>query len=217
MSIGQAPDYTTFAGAIRLLGVDLTPEHYEKLLAYAQLVVQWNEHINLISRRDTARILTYHIIDSIAAARFIPAGSYCADVGSGAGLPGIPLSVIRPDIRVALIESIKKKCLFLKQTARQLQLANTTVLGSRAENLPTLKCDILLSRLTAGLSKTLVNTHHHLKSKGVIILYKLANWEDELKKQENFLTRLNMRYLKTEKIRLPFTGIERYLVLLIKI
>ncbi len=214
MSIGQVPDYNTLAGAVQGWGVDLTLEDYNRLLFYARLVVQCNEYINLISRQDTERILTYHIIDSIAVVRFIPPGSYCADVGSGAGLPGIPVSIIRPDINMALIESVKKKALFLQQATTQLHLTNTRVLTSRAEVLPALGCDILLSRLTAGLNKTLLNTHHHINSEGVIVLYKSAHWEDELIKYKKILSRLRLKHLRTEKVRLPFTEIERYFVIL---
>lgn len=216
MPVGHQPDFKTFARACQVLGVNPTPANYQSLQQYARLIEGWNKKINLISRKDIGRIFTYHIIDSLASCRFITPDARCADIGSGAGLPGIPLAIVRPDINMSLIESIKKKCRFLEATVRELGLKNTEVVMGRAEALSPLGCDILLSRLTSALDRTIRNCHPHLKPGGLFILYKSLNWEVEMKSAAKILDRFNLRWLKTEAINLPFTEITRHLVIITK-
>ncbi len=216
MPVGHQPDYKTFAQACTDLGVNLTPATYESLKQYARLIEEWNKKINLISRQDTARICTYHIIDSIAACRFITTDARCADIGSGAGLPGIPLAIVRPDIKMTLIESIKKKCQFLEMAVTAIGLKNTKVILGRAEALPPLGSDVILSRLTSALDRTLHYCQFHLKPCGLLVLYKSLGWEKELKTSAKILAKYSLRWLRTEPVNLPYTDITRYFVLITK-
>jgi 16S rRNA (guanine527-N7)-methyltransferase len=211
------PDYPAFAAAVRQLGLEITPDQFARLLVYQELLADWNTRINLISRQDTARILTYHIIDSLAVSRFIPEKAVGADIGSGAGLPGIPLAIVRSDLQLLLIESIQKKCHFLESASARLAPQNVRILCARSEQLPPLNCDILLSRLTADLSRTLRNCYHHLKPGGRLIIYKSENWQTELKRNARLLKRLNLKPAATETVRLPFTGIERRFIILTRL
>ncbi|NPV14023.1 16S rRNA (guanine(527)-N(7))-methyltransferase RsmG [candidate division WOR-3 bacterium] len=213
MPVGHDPDFTTFARAAQTIGLNINPETYGKLCLYAQLIRQYNEKVNLISRKDTHRILTYHIIDSLAAHRFILPNARCCDLGSGAGLPGIPLALVRHDATFILIESIKKKCRFLETALKELNLKNCSIFCERAETLPPLNCDVILSRLTAPIEKTLPFAAPHLKPGGVIVLYKTAGWENELQKKEKIIARSHLQLQKTEKITLPFSEIERHFLL----
>lgn len=216
MTAGQ-PDYPAFAAACRQLGIEITESQFQALLTYQTLLLDWNKKINLISRRDTERILTYHLIDSLAASRLIPEKAVCADIGTGAGLPGIPLAIVRPDLQLVLIESIQKKCRFLEAACARLELTNTRIYCARSEELPPLDCDILLSRLTADLNRTLRNSHLHLKPEGKIILYKSADWQSELKKNARLLKRLNLQPVAIKPVKLPFTGIERQFVIIARL
>ncbi|MGQ9678368.1 MAG: 16S rRNA (guanine(527)-N(7))-methyltransferase RsmG [bacterium] len=209
MPVGHDPDFPLFARVCDELGVSLTIEIYQTLRRYAQLIQDWNQKVNLISRKDTHRIFTYHIVDSLAVNRFLPAGSHCADLGSGAGLPGIPLAIARPDLSMVLIESVKKKSRFLELALAELGLKNARVLCERAEALAPLQCDIILSRLTSPIEKTLNYGAPHLKLGGTMILYKTANRGIELEKNQKILARTRLRLLKVESIQLPFSNIER--------
>jgi len=166
------PDFRSFSAACADLGLELTEDSFALLRRYADLLLDWNQRISLISRKDIDRILTYHIIDSLAAAQLIPAGSRCSDIGTGAGLPGIPLAIARPDIRMVLVESTKKKCLFLNHCVATLELNSLEVLSDRAESLPPLACDIVLSRLTGPLRRTLKSLARHSRPGGSILLFK---------------------------------------------
>ncbi|MEN9979491.1 MAG: 16S rRNA (guanine(527)-N(7))-methyltransferase RsmG [candidate division WOR-3 bacterium] len=212
----RLPDYQAFAPACRQLGVSLNREQFSLLVRYQAELTAENEKINLISRRDTSRIFSYHIIDSLAVSRFIPEARVCADIGTGAGLPGIPLAIVRQDLTVLLIESVQKKCRFLVQVTAGLELKNIRLFCARAESLPPLDCDVILSRLTGELKLTLRHSVRHLKPGGIMILYKSAGWEAELKRNARLLERLGIKLERVETVRLPFTGIERQLVFLVR-
>lgn len=194
------------------LGVTLTEQHYHLLIRYANLVSEWNRKINLISRKDIHRLFTYHIVDSLATAPLIPSDARCGDVGSGAGLPGIPLAIVRQDLYMFLIESVKRKGRFLQLALAELGLDNAQVLCERAEALQSLACDTILSRLTGPLPKTLEYTLPHLKPGGAIIFYKSPNVSAEI--DEKLLRRLNLSISRTVDLILPLSAVSRRLLVL---
>ena len=115
---------------LQTLGLDtaLAP----RLLDYLALLERWNRTYNLTAIRDPREMLVKHVLDSLAMARFVDEGRL-ADLGTGPGLPGIPLAIARPRLQVALVESNGKKARFLREAVRTLGLANARVLESRAE------------------------------------------------------------------------------------
>jgi 16S rRNA (guanine527-N7)-methyltransferase len=116
----------------RELGIELSAEHARKLLAHLDLVDEWGERMNLTAIRDREQQLTKHVLDSLSIRPWLR-GERIADVGSGAGFPGIPLAIVEPARRFALIESTGKKCRFLEHACGALALANVDVVQSRAE------------------------------------------------------------------------------------
>ncbi len=113
----------------------LTPEIRSKFDEYLALILRWNARINLTAVRDPQEILSRHFLESIACARNLPTGiGSLLDLGSGAGFPGIPIALCRPEMRVTLAESQGKKAAFLREAVRMLGL-NSSVFGERAENL----------------------------------------------------------------------------------
>lgn len=103
-----------------------------RLLEYLALLDRWNRTYNLTAIRDPREMLTKHLLDSLAMHRFLD-GERLADLGTGPGLPGIPLAIAKPELRVALVESNGKKARFLREAVRTLALGNARVLESRAE------------------------------------------------------------------------------------
>jgi len=120
------------AAGLRTLDVPLDPAAQEKLLAYVALIAKWNRVYNLTAVREPERMLSRHLLDSMAVLPHL-CGPSIADVGSGAGLPGIPLAIARPDWQVTLIESNHKKSAFLRQAAIELALRNVDIREERAE------------------------------------------------------------------------------------
>jgi 16S rRNA (guanine527-N7)-methyltransferase len=115
-------------------GVELTGEQREKLSRYLDLLFEANARMNLTRITDRAAAEVQHVGDALTVLPFLPKGSFrLADVGSGGGVPGIPLAIARPDATVLLIESTKKKAAFLKQAIESLRLPNASVSEWRAE------------------------------------------------------------------------------------
>lgn len=206
------PAWSSFRTACDRLGLKITEDRYARLCRYADLLCAWNRRVNLISRRDTGRILTYHAVDALAAQSYIPRGARACDIGSGAGLPGIPLAIARPDAEILLVESVRKKAGFLTLALEQLRLENAGVIHDRAEDIPPLDCDIVLSRLTGPLRRTLPGLAAHARPGGSILLYKNPTAAPDL--TPDSLARLRLRPERTDDITLPLTGIPRRFVLL---
>jgi len=114
------------------LGIELPPAAQEKLLAYAALLYKWNKTFSLTAMREQDKAVSHHLLDSLAVLPFVPAGSLL-DVGSGGGMPGIPLAIARPELRVTLLDSNSKKAAFLQQAAIELALPNISVHCGRVE------------------------------------------------------------------------------------
>lgn len=126
------PELDAGLAALGLPGGDAPGSLSAALLAYLALLAKWNQAYNLTAVRDPREMLSRHLLDSLAMARFVDA-SPLADLGTGPGLPGIPLAIAHPALQVALVESNGKKARFLREAVRTLGLANARVLESRAE------------------------------------------------------------------------------------
>ena len=150
------------------LGDDVQP----KLVAYIALLHKWNRVHNLTAVRDVAQMLTHHLLDSLAVVPHID-GERILDVGSGAGLPGIPIALALPRARVTLLESSHKKSAFLNQAAIELGLANVTVIHERVERWqPAEQFDVVISRAFADLSEFASLAGHHCRDGGVLAAMK---------------------------------------------
>jgi 16S rRNA (guanine527-N7)-methyltransferase len=130
----------------RALALELDDAQLAKLVAHLDLLDEWNARMNLTAIRDRPSQLTKHLLDSLAVQPYL-VGNRIADVGSGAGFPGIPLAIVEPRRQFALIESTGKKCRFLEHVRDTLGLANVEVVQSRAESYhPEVRFDTVLAR-----------------------------------------------------------------------
>ncbi|HEY9145156.1 MAG TPA: 16S rRNA (guanine(527)-N(7))-methyltransferase RsmG [Thiobacillus sp.] len=151
---------------IAALGLALPEGAEAKLLAYLALLDKWNRVYNLTAVRDAERMVSHHLLDSLAAVPFFQ-GESVLDVGSGGGLPGIPLAIARPQVRVTLIDSIAKKTAFLLQAKAELGLGNLTVVTGRVEDYrPAEGFDVITSRAFSDLREFVALTRHLLKPDG---------------------------------------------------
>jgi len=151
---------------VAALGLALPEGAEAKLLAYLALLDKWNRVYNLTAVRDAERMVSHHLLDSLAAAPFFD-GETVLDVGSGGGLPGIPLAIARPELQVTLIDSIAKKTAFLLQAKAELGLANLNVITGRVEDYrPEAQFDVITSRAFSDLKEFVTLTRHLLKPAG---------------------------------------------------
>lgn len=142
-------------------GISLTDHQKNQLVAYVEMLHKWNKAYNLTSVRDPNEMLIRHILDSIVVAPHLQ-GERFIDVGTGPGLPGIPLSVVLPDAHFTLLDSLGKRVRFLRQVQHELHLTNVTPVQSRVEDFPAEPpFDGVISRAFASLND-MVNWCQHL-------------------------------------------------------
>jgi 16S rRNA (guanine527-N7)-methyltransferase len=131
------------------LGLDVPPEARASLLDYVDLLERWNGAYNLTAVRDPLEMVTRHLLDSLAIVPYVH-GATLADLGSGAGLPGVPLAIVAPERRVTVVDSNGKKTRFLRAAVRALKLANVDVVEARVETLEG-RYDCVTARAFASL------------------------------------------------------------------
>jgi 16S rRNA (guanine527-N7)-methyltransferase len=158
------------------LGLELGPAARERLLGYLALLVKWNRTYNLTAIRDPLAMVTHHVLDSLSVLPHLPLAALrprVADAGSGAGLPGIPLAIARPQWRVALAESSQKKAAFLRQAAIELALGNVEVHEGRVEAWrPQPLFDLVISRAFSALGEFIAACRHLVVPGGTLAAMK---------------------------------------------
>ena len=153
----------------------------EPLTRYLALLLRWNATYNLTAIRDPREMVTKHLLDSLAMVPFVASVSTLADLGTGAGLPGIPLAIAVPDLRVTLVESNGKKARFMREAVRMLGLGNAEVAESRIEALDRPgEFAAITARALATLPQILNLGAHLLAPGGVLLAMKGARPDDEI-------------------------------------
>lgn len=158
-------------------------ETYADLKSFEELVRRWSPKINLVSAKDLPNLWGRHILDSVQVWKYKCSGRVWADLGSGGGLPAIPLAIIAkreaPDVEFILVESDQRKCAFLATAIRHLDI-NASVKRERIESLQSLQASVVTARALSDLSNLLPWSHHHMSPNGRAFFMKGASWEPEL-------------------------------------
>ena len=183
----------------------------QQLLAYLALMQKWNKVHNLTAVRDADEMVVLHLLDSLVVLPFIDAKALL-DVGSGAGLPGIPLAICLPDLKVTVIDSNNKKVSFMRQAKAELGIDNLEVLGGRVEEIaPNRKFDIVISRAFSDLGLFISLTHQLCDAQGKWLAMKGVYPEAELAELEK---NTGITASKTEELKVPGLAAQRHLVFL---
>lgn len=177
---------------IESLGLHLQPSQHQKLLAYLALLSKWNKVYNLTAVRDPAQMLTYHLLDSLAAVTAFTGAQRVLDVGAGGGLPGMILAIwaaeAQPEMQISMIDTVHKKTAFLTQAKAELQLSNVTVYTARVEQLQLQQLpkqqafNVITSRAFAELNDFINWSQHLLAQDGYYIAMKGLVPEEEIKR-----------------------------------
>ncbi len=197
---------------IDVLGLAIDRAAEQKLHAYVALLDKWNRTHNLTAIRDREQMLTHHLLDSLAVLPHLPERTALrvVDVGSGGGLPGIPLAIVRPDWHVTLIDSNHKKTAFLAQAAIELPLPNVEVVADRAEQVaPSSRFDVVISRAYSTLATFIVQTQQLLAPGGRWVAMKGVLPHDEMKALD-----ASVCIAATPALRVPGVDGERHLVIM---
>ncbi|MFB9246006.1 16S rRNA (guanine(527)-N(7))-methyltransferase RsmG [Massilia antarctica] len=200
------------ANGIKELKLDLNEQQHGQLLDYLALLAKWNSVYNLTSVRDPMQMVTHHALDSLAAVSAFEGAVSVLDVGAGGGLPGIVLAIARPDMKVALIDTVHKKTAFLTQVKAELGLANVTVHTARVEQLQVPhKFDVITSRAFADLSDFVNWSGHLLAEGGKFIALKGMAPADEQQRLPS-----DWKVSELRPIQVPGLQAERHLVFIEK-
>jgi 16S rRNA (guanine527-N7)-methyltransferase len=160
------------ASGLAALGLDTPDSGRRKLLDYIELVVKWNRVHNLTAVHDRCQMVSRHLLDSLAVAPHVE-GPNLLDVGSGAGLPGIPLAIQFPNMQVTLIDSSHKKAAFLRQAVIDLGVANANVICERVESWrPAQPFECVITRAFSSVSEFLRRAGHTCSARGVLAAMK---------------------------------------------
>ncbi len=189
---------------MQILGFENTPQIISKLLIYKELLIKWNNSFNLTSVTNK-EIVTHHFLDCLAVIPFIKS-STLLDVGTGAGLPGIVIAIVNPDIKVSLVDKVGKKINFIKRIIAELEIKNIEPYHDRVELLTSEeKYDGIISRAFSNMEVFIKSTKHLIKRQGV--------WYGMKSKKilDDEMIDINDPWV-LEKLDVPFLQAERYLV-----
>ncbi|MCX8145804.1 MAG: 16S rRNA (guanine(527)-N(7))-methyltransferase RsmG [Azovibrio sp.] len=189
------------------LGLELPATAVDRLLAYRDLLLKWNRTYNLTALKDPEQMLVQHLLDSLAILPWI-AGPELLDVGSGAGLPGIPLAIARPDLRVTLVDAVQKKAAFQRQAAIELGLANVEARHARVEALSG-QYGIITARAFAELAEFVRLTRPLLAPGGRWLAMK-----GQLPERELASLPADVRVAGLQPLKVPGLDAARHLVIL---
>ena len=195
------------AQGVAELGLVLPAGAQQRLLAYLDLLQKWNRVHNLTAVRQAPRMVSLHLLDCLAAAPHVAAATML-DVGSGAGLPGIPLALALPDSRVTLLDSNHKKAAFLRQAVTQLQLTNAEVVCERVESwAPPAPFDVVISRALSDLAELVALAGRHLAERGRLVAMKGVHPHEEIAQLPQ-----NWQVLQVTPLTIPGLRAQRHLV-----
>jgi 16S rRNA (guanine527-N7)-methyltransferase len=215
----------TLQSGAEKLGIDLTPEHLEQYELYYREMISWNRRLNLTRIIGYEDVQTKHFLDSLTVMLALPAGPggfRLIDVGTGAGLPGIPLKIAIPGISLVLLESTAKKTDFLRHMVGMLGLDDVEVVAGRAEETAhdsryREKFDVALSRAVAALPALTELTLPYCSLGGTFIAQKKGEMEEELCQADKAITLLGGRLREVKKIDLGELPDRRSLVVIDKV
>lgn len=201
--------------------IELTKEKIEKYYNYMNLLLEWNEKINLTAIIEPREIILKHFVDSLTIAKYIKDDEKLIDVGTGAGFPGIPLSIVKENTDIVLLDSLNKRINFLEEVKENLKLENITTIHGRAEEFgknknEREKYDIATSRAVASLNILLEYLLPLVKVGGRAICMKGSNIE-EIENAKNALEILGGKIEKIEEITLPNSDIKRNIIIVKKV
>lgn len=203
------------------LGVRFFMEQAEQFFEYMNLLIEWNEKMNLTAITEPTEIIEKHFIDSLTILNKIDNNQKVVDVGTGAGFPGIPLSIMNPTLKITLVDSLNKRLIFLQEVVAKLNLKNIEIVHARAEEFGQNKkyrenFDIATSRAVANLSTLSEYLIPLVKVGGKVISMKASEAQEEINQAQKAIEVLGGKINKIEEFNLPQSDIGRTIIIIDK-
>lgn len=214
---------TLFIQGLKELNLSADEVQIEQFLLYSKMLKEWNQSMNLTAITDDEGIAVKHFLDSVLplAHLNIPQGATMADIGTGAGFPGLPIKILRPDLQVALVDSLNKRITFLKAVCEELSLKDISCIHGRAEELGRNQeyreqMDLLVSRAVARLKVLCEYCLPFVKIGGIFVALKAQEVEEELYEAKPMIGSLGGKVEQVIEVPLPQSDIIRKLVVIRK-
>lgn len=189
------------------LGIIADEPQIRTFIVYLEELRKWNEVHNLTGLKEKRQIIIKHFFDSLLFLKVLPDHVMTvADIGTGAGFPGIPMNIIRPQLKLFLIEPSQKKAIFLRHITHKLGLNKVTVVEQRIEEINNLKVDAVVTRALFSIGDLIEKARAVLKESGVVILSKGPKLEEEIKKTTS-------QNISIVDLKLPLENVMRHLVI----
>ena len=208
-----------FREKLEKINIQIDDIKIQQFYEYMNLLIEWNKKINLTAITEPEDIILKHFIDSLTISKYVNGKEKIADIGTGAGFPGIPIKIINPNVEMFLIDSLNKRIKFLEEVITRENLKNVYAIHARAEEIGhnkeyREKFDIVTSRAVARLNVLLEYMMPLLKIGGKCICLKGPNAEDELHEAKNALEILGGKIEKVEEIVLPDSDNKRKIIVI---
>ena len=199
---------TSLRNGLSAMAITVSDKQFNQLCLYLDLLEKWNVAYNLTAVRDVSQMVSVHLLDSLSILPFVSTQAHSVlDVGSGGGLPGVPLAIMRSDLAVTLIDSHSKKTAFLQQAVIELGLNNVQVITDRVENVKEFQYDIIVSRAFAELGDFVRLSSHLLSNQGVWLAMKgVYPYEEIDRLPENIMVK------QVLEVKVPFIDGSRHIV-----
>ena len=203
------------------INIVFTEEQLQKFYQYMNLLIEWNEKINLTAIVEPKEIILKHFIDSLTIIKYIEPNKSVIDIGTGAGFPGIPVKIMREDLDITLLDSLNKRIHFLNEVIQKLELKNITAIHARIEEFAKNKqyreaFDVATSRAVANLTTLSEYMLPMVDLKGMVICMKGSEINEEISKSKNSIKLLGGKIDKIEEFTLPKSDNRRNLILIKK-
>lgn len=204
------------------IDIKFTEEQLNQFYKYMNLLLEWNEKINLTAITDPNEVILKHFIDSLTINKYIKENSTLADVGTGAGFPGIPLKILRPDLKITLVDSLNKRINFLNEVINKLNLVNIETVHSRIEDFGKNKkyresFDFVTARAVANLAVLSEYLLPIAKVGGQCVCMKGSSVEEELSNGKNAIKVLGGKIKIIDEFVLPDSDMSRNVIIIDKI
>jgi 16S rRNA (guanine527-N7)-methyltransferase len=194
---------------IEELGLRYSEEQVEAFITYLEELKKWNKAYNLTALKTDRDIIIKHFLDSLLFAKALPSEALTlADIGSGAGFPGIPIKIMSPNLSVFLIEPTQKKAIFLRHICNKLQLKNVEIIDKRIEEVKGLQVDVAVTRALYSLKEFIEKTKDIISTNGILILSKGPGLEKELTE----LPGQDLARISRKDLPLPLGNVIRHIV-----
>ncbi len=204
------------------INMQLSESKIRDFYTYVEILIEWNEKINLTAIVERGEVIDKHFVDSLTISQYIGDNESIIDVGTGAGFPGIPLKIARDSLKIDLLDSLNKRVNFLNEVINKLELKRITTIHSRAEDEASKKekresYDVAVSRAVANLPVLLEYLLPFVKLGGKCICMKGMNVSEEVNKSKKVLKELGGEIEEIKKLQLPNTDATRNIIIVRKI